>query len=244
MALTTSAPSPSDARLERNGQLVLFAVFVSLLGGRFTLQQVSSGLPDVDLRWVAFAASLVAFLGWVAVARERAAPRVDLHGLTAPFLAWCSWMALSALWAHPPARVAAGFLDFTFLAAFTLLGIAIASRLSAEAVAAVWTWMLVAGLVYFAGAMAGSPDAQGEYAAFGGGPNVFVRVMMLAALAAAYLGRLVGTGWSTCWRCHLYCWVRCCPDREVASWRVSLSACWEESSSSGGCHCERSHSAS
>jgi O-antigen ligase len=167
--------------------LVLLAVFVSLLGGRFTLQQVSPGLPAMDLRWVAFGASLVAFLGWIAVARERAAPRVDVHGLTVPFLAWCSWMAFSALWTHPPARVAAVLLDFTFLAAFTLLGIAVASRLSAKAVSAVWTWTLVAGLVYFAGAMAGSPDAQGRYAAFGGGPNVFVRVMMLAALAATFL---------------------------------------------------------
>ena len=187
VALTSSASLPSDARVERNGQLVLLAVFVSLLGGRFTLQQVSAGLPALDLRWVALAASLVAFLGWVAVARERAAPRVPLHGLMVPFLAWCSWMALSALWVHPPARVAAGLLDFTFLAAFTLLAIAVASRLSAEAVSAVWTWVLLAGLVYFAGAMAGSPDAQGRYAAFGGGPNVFVRVMILAALAAVFL---------------------------------------------------------
>mgnify|MGYP001794075129 CR=1 FL=1 len=41
--------------------------------------------------------------------------------------------------------------------------------------------MVRAALIYFVLAMAAAPGAQGRYAAPGGGPNVFVRVMVLGA---------------------------------------------------------------
>jgi O-antigen ligase len=186
MALEKGAMSRSNAS-DRNGQVVLFLVFLSLLAGRFTLRRLAPGLPDIDLRWITLATCLLAFLGWVAVEREMAVPLVHLHGLTIWLLFWSGWMALSGLWADPPARVTAGVVDFSFLAAFVLLAVAVATRLSREAASAIWTWMLLAGLVYFAGAMAGPPGAQGRYSAFGGGPNVFVRVMVLAALGAVFL---------------------------------------------------------
>lgn len=187
VTLDHRAASRADTRPDRNGQLVLFLVFLALLAGRFTLGRIGPGMPDVDLRWFTLTATLLAFLGWIAVARDTAASCVAVHDLPVWLLAWCGWMVLSGLWADPPARVAAGISDFAFLAAFVLLAVATATRLSSEAVSAVWTWTLVAGLVYFAGAMTASPGAQGRYSAFGGGPNVFVRVMILAALAAIFL---------------------------------------------------------
>src|SRR5689334_17595053 len=75
MALEKGAMSRSNAS-DRNGQVVLFLVFLSLLAGRFTLRRLAPGLPDIDLRWITLATCLLAFLGWVAVEREMAVPLV------------------------------------------------------------------------------------------------------------------------------------------------------------------------
>ena len=68
-------------------------------------------------------------------------------------------------------------------------------RLSRTAIRAVWWWIAITGMVYFAAAVYAGPGLQGRYSAFGGGPNVFVRVMVLACFGAFFLATVRNSRW-------------------------------------------------
>lgn len=169
----------------RLGSLLLLCVFIAMLAGRFTLDRLGSALPNFDLRF-----AFLYVIGFGVALWFVGGPRVIAKPLkiagAGMFSAWVLWLALSSLWAPEGARVGATLTDLGLLFAFTQLAWFIMRRLPAESTAKIWKWMLVAGLVYFALAMAAGPGAQGRYAAPGGGPNVFVRIMVLAAIASLY----------------------------------------------------------
>lgn len=170
----------------RLGRLALFVVFICLLGGRFSLSRLHASLPAFDLRFAGLAVAVLVFLIWRA--RDNASGSVTRSGPGAiVFAAWIWFMAATGLWAPPDARVIENLLDLGFMGAFVGLAWACVGHLPPDTVERVWTWFAVAGAVYFLAAIAAGPDIQGRYAAFGGGPNVFVRVMILAALAVTYL---------------------------------------------------------
>ena len=163
----------------------MLLVFVAILAGRFSLDRLSAALPAFDLR-LGFLYVLVLAIGlWFAGAHERI-PKPQKVAGSGFFVAWAGWLLLSAIWAPADARLGDKVLDMVLLLALTLIAWVVMSRLPAEATGKIWKWMLVAALIYFALAMAAGPGAQGRYAAPGGGPNVFVRVMILGALAALF----------------------------------------------------------
>lgn len=167
----------------RSGTILLFGSFVALLAGRFTFDRASASLPSFDLRLVMLYFLGLGFTLWYGASREYLSPRIKMAGLSL-FVAWVSWLALSAAWAPAGARTLDTLLDLGLLCTFLLMGWALIGWLPREATSKLWTWTLVAGLIYFAGAMIEGPNGQGRYSAFGGGPNIFVRVMVLAAIAA------------------------------------------------------------
>lgn len=169
----------------RFGTGVLLVVFVAILAGRFSLDRLSSSLPAFDLRLGFLYVLLVMVALWVAASHEHIPKPLKVSG-AGLFVAWAGWLLASAAWAPEGARLGDKVLDLGLLLAFTLLAWGIMSRLPADATAKIWKWMLVAGLMYFALAMAEGPGNQGRYAAPGGGPNVFVRIMVLASIAALY----------------------------------------------------------
>lgn len=156
-----------------------------MMAGRFSLDRLSASLPSADLRLVFIYGIVVLVLVWFIGAREYLPKPVRVAGLGL-FLAWAGWLMLSAAWAPPGARVGDKLLDLALLVAFTLLAWALMARLPADVTDKIWKWTLVAALIYFALAMAAGPGLQGRYAAPGGGPNVFVRVMVLGAIAALF----------------------------------------------------------
>jgi O-antigen ligase len=169
----------------RLGSWLLLAVFVAMLAGRFTLGRLGESLPDFDLRLgflyvIALGVSL-----WMAGGREHIPKPLRIAG-AGLFSGWVLWLAFSSMWSPEGARVGATLTDLALLFAFTWLAWFLMRRLPAESTAKIWKWMLVAGLIYFALAMAAGPGAQGRYAAPGGGPNVFVRIMVLASVASLY----------------------------------------------------------
>lgn len=169
----------------RLGSWLLLAVFVAMLAGRFTLGRLVSSLPDFDLR-LGFLYVIVLGLGlWVAGGHGALPKPLRIAG-AGLFSAWVLWLAFSSTWAPEGARVGETLTDLVLLFAFTWIAWSLMRRLPAEATAKIWKWMLVAGLIYFALAMAAGPGAQGRYAAPGGGPNVFVRIMVLGAIASLY----------------------------------------------------------
>ncbi|WJH23698.1 O-antigen ligase family protein [Pseudarthrobacter defluvii] len=183
--ILTKPLKPTKSFYERVGALLLLCVFLALLAGRFTLGRVGSGLPDFDLRLGFLYLLLTGIAVWIAGGHGYFPKPLKVTG-AGFFIAWAFWLLFSSVWAPDGARVGDAFLDIVLLIAFTLVAWGLMSRLSAESTARIWKWMLVAAVIYFALAMAAGPGAQGRYAAPGGGPNVFVRVMVLGAIAALY----------------------------------------------------------
>jgi O-antigen ligase len=171
--------------VDRYGLRTLLVIFVVLLAGRFTLGRLGD-FPAWDLRWAGVVAIGLLCLAWATVAPGRL-PVTGTGALSWFFLAWVGWMVLSVGWTPHGARVTPALVNMGMLAAVIWAAWGVAGRLSPRAVGAVWWWIYVAGWVYFAGAMAAGVDEQGRHSAFGGGPNVFARVMALAVLATLVL---------------------------------------------------------
>jgi hypothetical protein len=172
--------------IDRYGGATLLAVFLVLLGGRFSLDRLGD-YPAWDLRW--FGACVIAALAyvWATVAREKSEPAVKLGLLAFCFAAWGGWLLLSSFWAPASARLSSNVTDLVLLLALVGAGWAVANRIRPRAVQSIWWGLFFAGLAYMAAALVEGPGAQGRYSALGGGPNVFVRVMALATLAALFL---------------------------------------------------------
>lgn len=179
--------------IDRYGRLTLLAIFVVLLAGRFTLGRLGD-FPGWDLRWAGVVVIGVLGLAWATVARERTAI-VGTGTLFGSFLAWVGWMALTVGWAPDGARITTALVDLAMLAAVTWAAWGVAGRVRPRVLGAVWWWLYAAGWLYFLGAVAAGPDQQSRYSAFGGGPNVFVRIMDLAVLAAVVLAVTTRKTW-------------------------------------------------
>jgi O-antigen ligase len=172
--------------IDRYGRWALLVVFLVLLGGRFTLGRLGDDLPAWDLRWAGLALVGLLCLVWATAARERTTA-ARLGPLAGWFTAWALWMAVTAFWAPAGARVSAFLLDLGFLLVLVWAGWGVAARVHPRVLHSLWWWLYAAGWVYLAAALASGPGVQGRYSAFGGGPNVFVRVMALAILATLFL---------------------------------------------------------
>ena len=178
-------PERALTSIDRYGQWVLLAVFVLLLGGRFTLDRLGA-LPSWDLRWAGAAVIGLMCVLWATTARE-SIPSTGTGALFCWFLAWAGWMALTAWWAPRGARAGAVLVDLVLLVGLVWTGWSVAGRLSMRALGSLWWWVYAVGWLYFVGALTGPRDPQGRYTAFGGGANVFVRIMGLAVVAALVL---------------------------------------------------------
>src|SRR5690625_3221407 len=181
--MTARSAEQGDDRL---GRLVLLVVFLCLLGGRFTLDRLSNSLPAFDLRFAGLGVALLAYIAWQLPNPSRRAQPIQIGAAAVFFAAWLWYMAASALWAPVHADITGNLLDLGFLGAFIALGWSAAARLPRPSVQALWSWFVAAGVLYALAAAAAGPGAQGRYSAFGGGPNIFVRVMVLAAMGALF----------------------------------------------------------
>jgi len=185
--------------VERHGRLLLLALFVTLLAGRFTPARIGFD-STFDLRVIGAGAVTLAYVLWVSVAAARTR-KLPVGVFGGWFAGFCAWLALTALWTPSGARVTGRLTDLAFMALLVLLALQVGSRLPDTG--QVWRWTWVAGIAYFVAAIAAGPGDQGRYAALGGGPNVFVRIMILGAVAAIALAVLKGASW-TLWSLPLF----------------------------------------
>ena len=165
-----------------------FLSFVALIGGRFTLSRVGD-LPDVDLRFVFLYALSLGVIVWLAGAsgmapqsRRESSRAPGSHGLRPGVQ--CLYCRHSDT---PDARLAPSLTNMFFLFIFIVIGMSVAKRLSAGQVSKIWLWLIVVAMLFLALALYSGPGPQGRYAAPGGGPNVFVRFMVMGGLAALCL---------------------------------------------------------
>jgi O-antigen ligase len=162
--------------------LVLVAI-----GGRYTLDRAGfSTLGWVDLRVVGL---LVAFVVLVVdMARRPPAHRVPRpEGWLVATTLFFLYQVASGLWAPPGSRLGEKSLDIVLMAALTVAIYLYTLGDPATVVRTTFLLFYVAGIVFAIGALLGGPGEQGRYSAFGGGPNVFVRIQILGVISAVAL---------------------------------------------------------
>jgi len=164
-------------------------LMIMAIGGRFTLDR--AGFPDlawVDLRVVGLVAALAVLV--VDIARR---PATGLDGprregwLVATVLFFVYQIA-SGLWAPPAARVGPQTLDLVLMAALTVAIYLYAIGDPEQAARnAFWLFYVAAIIFALAALFINGPGEQGRYSAFGGGPNVFVRIQILGIISTVAL---------------------------------------------------------
>ena len=158
------------------------------IGGRYTLDR--AGLPDlawVDLRVIGLIAGLTVLavdLARRARVRYGRRPEGWLVATTLFFL----FQIASGLWAPPAARVGPQSLDLVLMAALTIAVYLYAVGKPTVVIRTTFLLFFITAVVFALAALfISSPGEQGRYSAFGGGPNVFVRIEILGVISAVAL---------------------------------------------------------
>ena len=163
------------------------------IGGRYTLDR--AGLLDlawVDLRVIGLIVALAVLT--VDIVRRPAGPPVPrAEGWLVAAMLFFLFQIASGLWAPPAARVGPYTLDLVLMAALTLALYLYAVGDPVAVTRTVFLLFFVAAVVFALAALfVNGPGDQGRYSAFGGGPNVFVRIEILGVIAAVALYRFTG----------------------------------------------------
>lgn len=165
--------------------LVLILVAI---GGRFTLDRAGyTDLAWVDLRVVGLVAALVVLA--VDVARRPRPPGGHRpEGWLVAATLFFLFQIASGLWAPAASRVGPQTLDLVLMAALIIAFYLYAAGDPAAVVRLAFRLFYVAALVFALAALfVNGPGEQGRYSAFGGGPNVFVRIQLLGVISAVAL---------------------------------------------------------
>lgn len=173
------------------GTIAGLALVLVALIGRYTLDRAGfDSLAWLDLRIVGLVVACAMVLVELRVCGGLRGHQPS--GWVIAAMLFFGYQILSAAWSPPGADIGSGVIDLLVLAALTA-----AMYLHAR------TWPHTAGrrtlwLFWWAGVIFGlgaflvtGPGVQGRYSAFGGGPNVFVRIEVLGLLAAV---TLIATG--------------------------------------------------
>ena len=176
----------AGARTEvRRPGLVVVIGFVAILAGRFTLDRAGVTVPVFnDVRVPLFAALLMGFaleIRWAPPHRHTGARSV------LAVYTFLGYQAVSAAWTPPGADLAAAVGDLVAVAVLVLVYAQLAEWDRDRVVAVTAACFQAAAWAYFLVAAAGrGHTTAGRWAAPGGGPNVFVRVMVIGLFTSIY----------------------------------------------------------
>ncbi|GGK29967.1 hypothetical protein GCM10010124_23390 [Pilimelia terevasa] len=163
--------------------LLVGALFLVVLGGRFAPVGGADGIAGLDVRTLACLVLLLVATTWSFAGPAARLPLRPVGGV----LLLCGYLLLAALWAPPSARLGSAATDIAMLVALILTTALVAARDPQRVVRWFFLCSLAAAVVFALGAWWAGPGLQGRYAAFGGGPNVFVRIQCLGVIAAVAL---------------------------------------------------------
>jgi O-antigen ligase len=169
----------------------LFALtYVALLSGQITAARLDSRLPSIELRVPLTYLSVILYLIW-AGSRTRP-PKSDVGNRYLRRLFYLLvYMSVTSAWAPHGATVGRYIVDFALMFLLVSIAVTIMSRVPAVTNDLLW-YLVGSGLVYLSASLVGGAGAQGRYAALGGGPNVYVRVVSLGAISAVILAVKTG----------------------------------------------------
>ncbi|GGN10674.1 O-antigen ligase [Actinoplanes campanulatus] len=169
----------------RPGLVVLLA-FVVTLAGRFTLTRAGLDIPILnDVRVPLF---LILLLGLVLEA-SRVGPRPAEGGQALlGILLLFGYQGLSVLWVPPGSVTGPGLGDLCAITGVLVIYFNLAAWDRDRVTEMTFKMFYVAAWIYFlAGATGLGRDVTGRWAAFGGGPNVFIRLMIMGVFTSFYL---------------------------------------------------------
>jgi O-antigen ligase len=163
-------------------------MLVVAIGGRFTLDR--AGFVDlawVDLRVIGLLGALVVLAVDVA-RRPRALGVHRREGWLVATVLFFLFQIASGLWAPQASRVGPQTLDLVLLGVLTVAFYVYAIGDPAAVVRTTFLLFFVAAVIFALAALfINGPGEQGRYSAFGGGPNVFVRIEILGVISAVAL---------------------------------------------------------
>ncbi|GAA4587647.1 O-antigen ligase [Actinoplanes octamycinicus] len=166
--------------------LVVVVAFIVTLAGRFTLTRAGLDLPVVnDVRVPLFFVLLLSLI----LEAHRIGP-YPVSGGTALLgvLILLLYQGLSALWTPPGTNTGPAIGDLCAVAGLLIVYFTLANWDRDRVTATTLVLFHVAAWVYFLAAASGRGHASGgRWAALGGGPNVFVRLMILGVITSIYL---------------------------------------------------------
>lgn len=168
------------------GVAMLLGVYITELAGRFDLGRISVLLEGIDVRIVLLGGISLWYLAWISVERPKPSYKPHLAPLVL-FIAWLLLLTTTSLWTDPAAEVFQGVFDLALMGVLTVLAWAVARRTNVEAANLLFVTALITSYIYLGAAITQGMDLTNRLSAFGGGPNVFVRVMLFGALAALAL---------------------------------------------------------
>lgn len=170
----------------RAPKILLGFLFITALSGRFT---VPEGLPlgGVDAR-ILLAVPLVVWLFLWYAANAAAMKHTPANPSTRWMLLLLGYHLCSTIWSVDGARIGSSVAGGAILIAL-VWGASVIARLDPIGARVVFLWCTyAAGITYCAASLlTGATGGAGQSVAFGGGPNVFARIMILAVIAAAGL---------------------------------------------------------
>ncbi|XVV08170.1 O-antigen ligase family protein [Actinoplanes sp. CA-131856] len=173
----------------RPSVVLVGAAFVATLAGHFTLERIGLSIPVLnDVRVLLFTAVVLSFL----LEQHHAGEKGRWHDQGAaralyPILLLLAYQILSASWAPRGAIISDVLSDLVSMGVLLIVYANLAVWDRDRVIRITFALLYIAGWLYFLYAASGrGHTASGRWAAFGGGPNVFVRVMVLGIFAAAY----------------------------------------------------------
>ncbi|HEX5204945.1 MAG TPA: O-antigen ligase family protein [Actinoplanes sp.] len=172
----------------RPSPFLVVVLFVATLAGHFTLSRAGFAVPFLnDVRMLLFPAVLAVFVLEVNHAGVRPLHSAPARRSLPPVLVLFGYQMLSAAWVPRTAVVGDVLADLVSMVVLVLVYASLAEWDRDRVVRLTMGCLYVAGWLYFLYAASGRGRVQQDrWTAFGGGPNVFVRVEALALFATAY----------------------------------------------------------
>lgn len=171
-------------KLDSSALLTCVGLFVVALSGRFDLAQLPTPFP---VRFILVVPLAILVISWRCLLSQRG-KLVRIGPVPALVLGLIAAHAASSLWAHPDARLWEAVAN-DMLVLVLAYAASLAARTAPLATRNVFLMLFVgAAIVYVvASANTGATSGIGRAIAFGGGPNVFGRVMVWGVIGAAAL---------------------------------------------------------
>lgn len=181
----TDLLTPTETR--RRPGLVVIIGFVVMLAGRFTLDRIGFDLPLLlnDVRVPLFAILLMSFALEISNSGYHSAGTGTRSLLS--ILLLLGYQIFSATWAPKNAIVGPTLIDLACVGLLVFIYVLLAEWDRDRVVALTLGCFQAAAWLYFLVAAAGfGRQSNGRWAVPGGGPNVFVRIMVIGAFTSVY----------------------------------------------------------